>query len=77
MASRLVLIFLSPVELPGASWLLLLLPLSLGVSIVYRGTRMDDLRALPVPVLRLWGEIVVSLLALGVGVYVFLAVVLD
>ena len=45
-------------------WLLTLVPLVLGISLVYKAIRMDDLRALPGQALWLTGQ-VLAFLALG------------
>ena len=51
--------------------LLLILPLCLSIAIVYKTTRCENLREVPVAALALWGTIVVGMYAVGVGLWVF------
>jgi hypothetical protein len=69
-------LFLSPIDVQGY-WILLLFPLTLGISLVYRATRCDDIRTLPAPVLRLWGEILAAVFGLGIGLYFMVSWILG
>ena len=62
--------FLTPVPLAGWQQLLLLLPLCLAVSIVYKATKLNDLRELPKAAVITWVTIVFGMLGLGAGLYV-------
>jgi hypothetical protein len=65
----LALPFLKPM-LFDSSRLWMLLPLTLGISIVYKATKLEDLRALPLAALLLWLAIVGGMLAVAVGLYI-------
>ena len=62
-------LFTTPVSLTGFARLLLLLPLCLSISIVYKTIRCADLRAKPLAcaVGALWVTVVVGMYAVGVG----------
>ena len=62
-------LFTTGIELTGMHRLLLMLPLCLSIAVVYKTTRCDDLREVPVAALTLWVTIVVGLLAVGVGLW--------
>ncbi len=53
--------------LSGMQRQLLMLPLCLSIAVVYKTTRCDDLRDVPVAALILWGTIVVGMYTVGVG----------
>ena len=61
--------FLEPMPSPGSWWPLFLIPLAVGISIVYKAVRLDRLDRFPREVLVMTGQIV--------GAMVFLAVVLG
>ena len=61
--------FLEPMPSPGSWWPLFLIPLAVGISIVYKAVRLDRLDRFPRAVLVMTGQIV--------GAMVFLAVVLG
>ena len=54
--------------------LLLILPLCLSIAIVYKTTRCENLREVPVAALVLWGTIVVGMYAVGVGVWLLFSI---
>jgi hypothetical protein len=58
--------FVDPLELHG-SWWLLLLPLSLGISVIYKAVRMRDLDGYWRAVLVMTAQIVLGMLALAVA----------
>jgi len=58
----------------GAGRFLLMLPLCLSVAIVYRATRIDELRALPKAVLTLWLTILLGMYAVGVGLWALFSI---
>lgn len=62
--------FTTPVPLTGWQQLSLLLPLCLAVSIVYKLTKLEDLREVPKAALVTWVTIVIGMLAVGLGLYV-------
>lgn len=64
----------TPVQLTGVQRLLLLLPLSLSISIVYKTTRCGRPGDIPLATLALWATIVAGMI--GVGVFMWLAFLL-
>ncbi len=69
MTETLAALFTTGIELTGMHRFLLMLPLCLSIAVVYKTTRCDDLREVPVAALTLWVTIVVGLLAVGVGLW--------
>ncbi len=69
MTDLIAQLFISPVLLTGFQKALLLLPLCLSISVVYKATRLDRLSEMPVAVLGLWITIVVGMYAVGIGVW--------
>ncbi len=63
----LLAVFTQPVILSRPVHLLLLLPLCLAISIVYKTTKCETVREIPVAVLGSWLTIVISMYALGAG----------
>jgi len=61
--------FIKPIPLTGVQQLLLLLPLCLVVSVVYKTTRLNDLRELPQAAFINWVLVVSAMLGLGAGFY--------
>ncbi|MBI4578927.1 MAG: hypothetical protein HY718_04440 [Planctomycetes bacterium] len=61
--------FITPVPLTGWQQLGLLLPLCLAVSIVYKTTKLENLREVPLAAIVTWITIVVGMFAVGVGLY--------
>lgn len=64
-----LLLFTTPVPLTGWQQLFLLLPLCLSVSIVYKLTKLDNLREVPVAALATWVTIVLGMFAVGVALF--------
>ena len=50
-------------------WALLLLPLTAGISVVYKCTKCDDVRAIPKDAVILLFWILGSMVAAGIGLY--------
>jgi len=48
----------------------MLLPLTLIIAVVYKATKVEDVRQLPVASLLLWLTIVGAMLGVGAGLYV-------
>lgn len=63
-------LYVDPVELEGWQRLLLLLPLCLAIAIVYKTTKCDRLRDVPLASLVLWVTIVIGMYVVGVGLLV-------
>jgi hypothetical protein len=65
-------IFLKPIVYDsGRLWMLL--PLTLAISVVYKATRIDNLRAVPMAAFLLWATIVGGMLAVAVALYIIIA----
>lgn len=56
-------------QLTGFTRFLLMLPLCMSVALVYKMTRIDDLRQALAAALILWVTIVVGMVAVGVGLW--------
>ena len=67
MNGLLAVVLIAAVGLSGVSHQLLMLPLCLSIAIVYKTTRCENLRDVPVAALVLWGTIVVGMYAVGVA----------
>lgn len=63
-------LFNVPIPLSGLGKVMLILPICLSISIVYKTTRLERIRQLPVAALGLWITIVVGMYAVGVGLWV-------
>lgn len=68
--------FLDPLPLDNA-WYLLVVPLSLGVAMVYKAVRITDMRSYPRQVLIMSAQTVVAMIALGLGFFSFVEFVLP
>ncbi len=62
------------VELTGGQRFLLMLPLCLSVALVYKTTRCESLRDVPVSALVLWVTIVLGMYAVGFGLWALYSV---
>ncbi len=69
MINPLAQLFISPILLTGFEKVLLIFPLCLSISIVYKATRLEHLREMPSAVLGLWITIVVGMYGVGVGLW--------
>jgi len=66
--------FLQPLPL-DAWWLILILPLTLAISVVYKTIKLDDLNQLPKQAVILWGQIVVFMVLAATGLWLLTEVV--
>lgn len=62
-------LFVDPVFVSGMWRSLLLLPLCLSISLVYKTIKCQHVREVPLAGLVLWGTIVVGMYAVGVGMW--------
>lgn len=62
-------LFIDPMTITGTGRSLLLLPLCLSISIVYKTLRLSDASRVPVASLVLWITIVLGMYAVGVGMW--------
>ena len=74
MSGVLAVVLIAAAGLSGVSHQLLMLPLCLSIAIVYKTTRCENLRDVPVAALVLWGSIVVGMYAVGVGLWVLYSI---
>lgn len=62
--------FIDPIDFHDW-WFTLLVPISLGISIAYKAVRVPDLRSYWRQVVVLTVQIVLSMIGLGIGAYLF------
>lgn len=62
-------LFYHPMVLPVSVVLWLVIPLSIGVAVVYKTVRTENLRRLPLQVAVLVGYVLAGLAVLGAGLY--------
>ncbi len=67
MTDLLATLMLHPLNLVRWQQALLLLPLCLAISIVYKTTRCENLRDIPMAVLKNWVTIVVGMYVVGIA----------
>jgi hypothetical protein len=68
--------FLDPLPLDSV-WYLLLVPLSLGVAMVYKAVRATDMSRYWRQVVIMSGQTVLAMVGLGVGFYVLVELILP
>ncbi len=61
---------LDPMPLTGMTWWLTLLPLALGIAIVYKAIKLEDMDRYPKQVLMMTTQIVVVMVVLAFGIQV-------
>ena len=61
--------FTSPIMLSGMQRTLLVLPLCLSISVVYKTIRCERLADMPLAALVLWVTIVLGMYAVGIGIW--------
>lgn len=62
-------IFLNPISVAGWHRMLLVLPLAMSISLVYKTTKCDNLREIVPATLALWITIIVGMYAVGVALW--------
>lgn len=62
------------IAVSGLGRMALLLPLSASIAIVYKTTRCETLREIPLAALALWITIVIGMYAVGVGIWLLFGV---
>ena len=63
--------FIDPINLPGATWWLTLIPLALLISVVYKAIRVRSMDRYIPNVLLMTAQIIVAMVLLSIGVHVF------
>lgn len=69
-------LFFEPIDVSGI-WLWLLLPLCLTVALVYKTTKMQDLKRLPASVAGLWATTISAVLLIGGVLYLLVYLWVD
>ena len=69
MTGEMGILALAFIEISGPQRQLLMLPLCLSIALVYKTTRCENLRDVPVAALVLWITIVLGMYAVGVGLW--------
>ena len=69
MDGTMAALFTTPMQVVGLMRMGLLLPLALSVAVVYKATKLDDLRPLVPAALALWVTIVVAMYAVVVSLW--------
>jgi len=69
MTGLLAALFTTPITLTGWQHALLLLPLCLSISVVYKTVRCDEVREIPLASLVLWVTMVAGMYAVGIGLW--------
>ena len=69
MTASLATLFITPIMFSRLAGLLMLLPLCLAVSVVYKTIKIEELRKVPASVVASWFTIVGGMLAIGVSIY--------
>ena len=67
-------VFTTAIELSGPQRLFMMLPLCLSVAIVYKTTRCTSLKEVPSSAILLWVTIVLSMLGVGVGLWLLFSI---
>jgi len=62
-------LFTTAMELPAGRRAWFILPLCLSIAVVYKTLRVPDLRKVPLASIVLWITIVISMYAVGVGLW--------
>jgi hypothetical protein len=75
MTALLAALFAHPISLTGVQHALLLLPLCLSVSVVYKTVRCSEVREIPAASLVLWVTMVTGMSAVAVGLYLLFMLV--
>jgi len=70
VSGLLAVLFVHPMHIERWQQTLLLLPLCLSISLVYKTTRCAELRQIPLATLALWITIVLGMYLVGVGLWV-------
>lgn len=69
MTNMLATLFINPMMFSRHTGLLLLLPLCLAISVVYKTIKIEDLRKVPAAVVASWLTVIFGMFALCLAVY--------
>jgi hypothetical protein len=74
MIATVLALFTTGMELSRFPRFLLMLPLCLSVAVIYKSTRMENMREVPTAAAILWVTIVLGMVAVGVGLWAVFSV---
>jgi hypothetical protein len=74
MIAAVLALFTTGMELSRFPRFLLMLPLCLSVAVIYKSTRMENMREVPTSAAILWVTIVLGMAAVGVGLWAVFSV---
>ena len=69
MTGLLAALFTTPITMTGFQHALLMLPLCLSISVVYKTVRCEEVREIPLASLVLWVTMVAGMYAVGIGLW--------
>ena len=69
MTGLLAALFTTPITMTGFQHALLMLPLCLSISVVYKTVRCEEVREIPLASLVLWVTMVAGMYAVAVGLW--------
>jgi len=74
MTGILAALFITGVDVTGPWRQMLMFPLCLSIAVVYKTTRCENVRRVPVAALVLWITIVIGMYAVGVGLWALFSI---
>ncbi len=69
MTDLLATFMIDPIALSGGLKALMCLPLCAAIAVVYKATRVNDIKTLPKEAANLWFTIIVGMYAIGFGIW--------
>ena len=69
--------FIEPMQSLGNWWILLLVPLSVGISMIYKAMRMERLEGYLAGVATMTAQLVLSMALLAIGLYAVVQVLIP
>ena len=74
MIASLLAFFTMGMDLSRFPRFVLMLPLCMSVAVIYKSTRIENMREVPAAAAILWVTIVLGMVAVGVGLWVLFAI---
>ena len=69
--------FIEPMQSLGGWWIALLIPLSLGISMIYKAMRMEQLKGYGAAVATMTAQLVLSMLLLAFALFIVVQVLIP
>jgi len=69
--------FIEPVQSLGDWWILLLIPLSVGISMIYKAMRMERLDGYLAGVATMTAQLVLAMVLLAIGLYAVVQILIP